>query len=677
MAARAGATRKFIKPLGALAAAVSLALWLLLPSSLLPAAAIASREHPRPGGSGPASKGQAAEGSAPSGAVTVVPPPAPADAPRKHHARGGAVTLGPAASGNQAAATGSEAGAKGESCCTRRPRRHDRGETAGGGSTGRRPAHHTEGPLASAPAAPALAGEAAGPAARRKTRGKEKHPKPKPSKEPRQKRSAPQPAPTEAAPPLSSASSAVAPVAVATSPTTTTPMPALTLPAASAVRAQPAASAPRRRQARRGSPRRRAAASPQAVAPVRASAQAGAATLRSAHANARRTVPRAVAPRSQSPLVTTVTRIIDVVPPLVRLALGALLALALALGANSRLASRRARRLSRQRSELLDDVGLLQAALLPALPDRLGPVGTSAAYRPASGPGAGGDFYDVFALGDGQLGVIVGDLSGHGREALPHTTLVRFTLRAYLEAGLSPRSALQTAAAVLERQLGGSFATVLAATYHPRDRTLIYACAGHPPPVVIGGESIAPITVCSSPPIGVGQPTGMRQTIVSLPGRSLACFYTDGVIEARVADELFGAARLAQMVAELAPEATATTLLDRVAAECDRSPDDMAACLLRVEGDSCAPRVQVEELELDCRESARDRAARFLIAAGLEPGEVDDAVSTVRGAVARHGSVILELHLGDGSPEVVLRQRNVAVLRPRARDAERLAGVSR
>ncbi len=365
------------------------------------------------------------------------------------------------------------------------------------------------------------------------------------------------------------------------------------------------------------------------------------------------------------------------VPPLLRLVIGALAALALALGANSRLASSRARRLARQRSELLDDVGLLQAALLPALPQRLGPVGTSAAYRPASGPGAGGDFYDVFALGDGQLAVIVGDLSGHGREALPHTTLVRFTLRAYLEAGLSPRSALQTAAAVLERQLGGSFATVVAATYHPRDRTLIYACAGHPPPVVIGSQSITPITVCSSPPIGVGQPTGMRQTIVSLPGRSLACFYTDGVVEARVAGELFGAGRLAQKLAELGPESGATTLLERVADECERRPDDMAACLLRVEGDSRAPFVQVEELQLDCRESARDRAARFLIAAGLDAGQVDEAISSVRSAVARHGSVILELHLGAGSPEIVLRQQNVAVLRSRARDTERLAGASR
>jgi hypothetical protein len=137
--------------------------------------------------------------------------------------------------------------------------------------------------------------------------------------------------------------------------------------------------------------------------------------------------------------VRTFTRIVGVVPEPVWILLGVLLALSLALAARSWLGALRARRLERQRAELLEDVGLLQAALLPLVPARLGPVDTSVAYRPADGPGAGGDFYDLFALGDGRLAVIVGDVSGHGRHALPHTALVRFTLRAYLEAGLSPR----------------------------------------------------------------------------------------------------------------------------------------------------------------------------------------------------------------------------------------------
>jgi serine phosphatase RsbU (regulator of sigma subunit) len=342
--------------------------------------------------------------------------------------------------------------------------------------------------------------------------------------------------------------------------------------------------------------------------------------------------------------------------------IGVLLTLALALAVRSRLAALRARRLEQQRGELLADVGLLQAALLPVPPARLGPVGTTTAYRPADGPGAGGDFYDVFALEDGQLAVIVGDVSGHGRQALPHTALVRFTLRAYLEAGLSPRAAVQTAGAVLERQLGGSFATVVVATYQPRERILTYACAGHPPPLVLGSRSIAPITVCSSPPIGAGMRTGTRQTVVSVPGRSQVCFHTDGVTESRVAGELFGAERLARTLAELGPGASASALLDRVAEETDARPDDMAACLLGVEGGAAPPVVLLEELELDRKEAVSDRTERFLLTCGVQRREVAELIRSARVAAGHTGTVMLELRSADGGPEITLHRDNVALL---------------
>jgi hypothetical protein len=125
----------------------------------------------------------------------------------------------------------------------------------------------------------------------------------------------------------------------------------------------------------------------------------------------------------------------------------------------------------------------------------------------------------------------------------------------------------------------------------------------------------------------------MRQTIVSVPGRSLVCFYTDGVTEARVGGELFGVRRLEHTLAELGPDATATALLDRVTEETDRRPDDLAACLLHIEGDRSAPTVQIEELELDRRETSRDRAARFLLAAGVDPAEIAGIIDSVQTAL--------------------------------------------
>jgi Stage II sporulation protein E (SpoIIE) len=375
---------------------------------------------------------------------------------------------------------------------------------------------------------------------------------------------------------------------------------------------------------------------------------------------------------SASPLTTTITRIVDVVPMPVRMLIAALLGLALALALRSRMSALRARRLERQRVELLEDVGLLQAALLPVPPVRLGPVGTSVAYQPAAGPGAGGDFYDVFALEDGQLGVIVGDVSGHGRHALPHTALVRFTLRAYLEAGLLPREAVQTAGAVLARQLGEQFATVVLATYNPRDRVLAYACAGHPPPVVLGlgAGAVESVTVCSSPPIGVGLRTGTRQTVVSVPGRSQICFYTDGVTEARVGGELFGGERLLETLTELGSQATAATLLDSVVENVDAHPDDMAACLLRVEGGDAAPAVLVEELELDREECKSERAERFLLACGVERGEVTEVIGAARAAAGDADTVVLECRRADGAPQVTLRRDHLAYLHVRRSNME-------
>ncbi|MBA3808734.1 MAG: SpoIIE family protein phosphatase [Solirubrobacterales bacterium] len=382
-----------------------------------------------------------------------------------------------------------------------------------------------------------------------------------------------------------------------------------------------------------------------------------------------------------SPLAKTITKIVGVVPLPIRVLIGALLALALALALRSRLVARRARRLERQRGQLLEDVGLLQAALLPVAPARLGPVGTTAAYRPAAGPAAGGDFYDVFALEDGQLAVIVGDVSGHGRQALPHTALVRFTLRAYLEAGLSPRGAVQTAGAVLERQLEGSFATVIAATYNPRERVLVYASAGHPPPVVLGAgtgrTALEPITVCSAPPLGTGMATGTRQSVVSIPGAAQICFYTDGVTEARVGTELFGPRRLSETLAEIGPAANAAELLDRVSEQAERRPDDMAACLLNITGTAEAPRGLSEEIELD-RESVKSaRAEQLLLACGVEPSEAAAVLRAAARSAERDGSVVLEMHRADGHARVTFQNDNLTYLQTRhaARQADRMVTI--
>jgi serine phosphatase RsbU (regulator of sigma subunit) len=363
------------------------------------------------------------------------------------------------------------------------------------------------------------------------------------------------------------------------------------------------------------------------------------------------------------PIVTTITKIVGIVPLWVQALIGALILLAFAFAIRSRLVARRAKRLALQRGELLEDVGLLQSALLPLPPSKHGAIKTSAAYRPADGPAAGGDFYDVFGLEDGSLAVIVGDVSGHGRAALPRTALVRFTLRAYLEAGLTPRQALQTAGSVLERQLGEGFATAAVLTFQPRDRTLAYACAGHPAPIVVGSQAVAPVTVCSAPPIGGGLRTGTRETTIEVPGGARICLHTDGITEARVGSELFGSKRLRKLVAELEPGASATELLDRVAAQTSSRPDDMAACLLDLDGDEQAPAISLEELELDAAQARGERAEQFLLACGVTPGEVESILAAARVHAERDGRVLLKIRRATGGAQVSLSANGEAQLR--------------
>jgi hypothetical protein len=163
---------------------------------------------------------------------------------------------------------------------------------------------------------------------------------------------------------------------------------------------------------------------------------------------------------------------------------------------------------------------------------------------------------------------------------------------------------------------------------------------------------------------------------VSLPGETLVCFHTDGVLDARVDGKLFGAQRLNRALAELGPEATASDLLDRVTEASSQRPDDMAACLLRIEGGRGTPSVQAEEVELDRREVTRARAERLLLARGFEPHEVEQVMIAARRAVTRDGAVVLELHLGDRRPEVALRPQNVAPFKPTIRASSRALEMS-
>jgi serine phosphatase RsbU (regulator of sigma subunit) len=340
-------------------------------------------------------------------------------------------------------------------------------------------------------------------------------------------------------------------------------------------------------------------------------------------------------------LARTVDRIVEVVPGYAWVAIGALALVALLLGARALVDNRRARALRHERERLLRDMGVLERALLPEVPERLGELTASVAYRPAAGPAAGGDFYDAFELSAGGVALLVGDVSGHGPEALERTSSLRPTLHAQLQAGMSPRAALAAAAGALAVEPDGGFTTVVVAVHDPTAGTLTYATAGHPPPIVTGPGAHEAITAVSSPPLGMGLPTGLRQTTVPFPRGSAACLFTDGLIEARSDGGLMGPERLAELVARLGPDEAADGLLERVVAQVDETLDDMTACLVRAVGASEAIAPRVEQLELRMEELESDRAARFLDACGLPADRIATALADVRRVASGAGAVVL------------------------------------
>ncbi len=328
-----------------------------------------------------------------------------------------------------------------------------------------------------------------------------------------------------------------------------------------------------------------------------------------------------------------------------------LLLLCLLLGIRSWISARRAQRLESQRRELAADLDSMQAALVPEIPAQLGQLALSVAYRPADGPGAGGDFYDVFPVGGGRVAVIVGDVSGHGRAALTRATHMRYTLRAYVETGLDPRSALKLAGRVLTTDEDDLFATVVIGVYDARAATLTYATAGHPDPVVLGSSPHEPLTGFASPALGWGSSTGRRQTTLPFSDRTRACFFSDGVTEVRTQNGLLGRERLARIFTQAGPGASASALLETVRNEARTVRDDMAACVLEATAGTAASEHQVEELELELGQLQTGHGDRFLSACGVSPAQAAGTLTRAGQIAGELGAALLRVELTGHSAE--------------------------
>jgi len=207
----------------------------------------------------------------------------------------------------------------------------------------------------------------------------------------------------------------------------------------------------------------------------------------------------------------------------------------------------------------------LQRALLPEVPARLLGADIGATYRPADAQHeVGGDWYDAFALPDGRVGLVVGDITGHDLQAAIAMGRMHAALRVLATAPHDgPGQVLEALDEASAHIPGAPFSTVGYAEYDVRAGQLRYACAGHPPPLLVDGEGPRFLPDGRSTPLGVTDDTRPDATVSVHPGAMLL-WYSDGLIERRGSDLDTGLDRLARVAATFDTTASPQAWCDAV-----------------------------------------------------------------------------------------------------------------
>jgi serine phosphatase RsbU (regulator of sigma subunit)/integral membrane sensor domain MASE1/anti-sigma regulatory factor (Ser/Thr protein kinase) len=216
---------------------------------------------------------------------------------------------------------------------------------------------------------------------------------------------------------------------------------------------------------------------------------------------------------------------------------------------------------------------------IPQIPD----LAIAARYIPAADDvEVGGDWYDIITLPGGSIGLVVGDVAGHGVAAAASMGQIRMALRAYALEGLPPARALERLNTLLTQLHPGAMATLAYGHLDPDTGILVLAKAGHPPPLLVpalGGSTF--VTGGLGPPLGALRAARYEEVTLSIPADATLLLYTDGLIERRGESIDAGFDRLAAATAS-APEgldATSDHLLASLLG--DGATDDVAMLMIR------------------------------------------------------------------------------------------------
>jgi serine phosphatase RsbU (regulator of sigma subunit) len=254
----------------------------------------------------------------------------------------------------------------------------------------------------------------------------------------------------------------------------------------------------------------------------------------------------------------------------------------LPLAAQAALALDKAR-LSQQQRQFFDT---MQRSLLPAsIPETPG-LEIGHLYESPARLDIGGDVYDLMMLPDGRLAAVIADVTGHGVDAAADMAMVKYLFRSLAREHSRPGDFLAQANDVVVGEISpGKFVTMAYLIIDPARGAVACAAAGHPSPRLVRSGG----TVTSLPAGGLALGVEERQLYDDVeepfPPGAAVVLYTDGVLEARRAGEIYGEERLDALLARRA-ELPADELARAVLEDCRRFAggeldDDVAVVVLK------------------------------------------------------------------------------------------------
>ena len=201
-------------------------------------------------------------------------------------------------------------------------------------------------------------------------------------------------------------------------------------------------------------------------------------------------------------------------------------------------------------------IDALQRQLQPRLLELPPGLEVAHVYQSATaGVPIGGDFIDLFRTSAGNIGVACGDVSGKGIEAATLAAMAVHSLRAFALQGAEPRIVATMMNGAVEAQTGDDrFLTMAYGRVDTRSWKVELAVAGHPSPILVGPGAVEILDVPPDVPVGMIGTSMYSQTTFVIPQDHSLLLYTDGVTEARRADEtraLLGVEGLVRLLQDL------------------------------------------------------------------------------------------------------------------------------